>query len=93
MNNTERRYLLGCRYTESHDDWTNPLAWPYFASEEDLRGLPPHYVNVNELDPFRDEGTAYYRKLLAAGVNTVGAITLGTVHCGDLFPIVPDVVA
>jgi acetyl esterase len=33
----------------------NPLAWPYFAQREDLEGLPPHVISVNELDPVRDE--------------------------------------
>jgi acetyl esterase len=62
---------------------TNPLAWPYYASVEDLRGLPPHVISVNELDPLRDEGLAYYRKLLAAGVSAVGRTVQGTCHAGD----------
>jgi acetyl esterase/lipase len=37
-----------------HD--TDPLAWPYHATVDDLRGLPPHVISVNELDPLRDEG-------------------------------------
>ena len=32
-------------------------------------GLPPHVISVNQLDPLRDEGLAYYRKLLDAGVS------------------------
>ena len=34
--------------------------------------MPPHVVSVNELDPVRDEGLAYYRKLLHAGVDATG---------------------
>jgi acetyl esterase/lipase len=45
----------------------NPLAWPYWASQEELKGLPPHVISVNELDPLFDEGISYYRKLLHAG--------------------------
>ena len=61
----------------------------------ELTGLPPHVVSVNELDPLRDEGLAYYRKLLAAGVPAVGRIVAGTCHAGDLlFPkAMPDVFA
>lgn len=60
------------------------LAWPYFASGEDLEGLPPHVISVAELDPVRDEGLAYYRKLVHAGVNA-RAITLhGVCHVGDM---------
>lgn len=68
---------------------TNPLAWPLHASKEDLEGLPPHVISVNELDPLRDEGLAYYRKLLAAGVPALARTVHGTPHAGDL--ILPDV--
>ena len=69
------------------------LAWPYHATEDDVAGLPPHVISVNELDPLRDEGLAYYRKLLAAGVDTVGRLVPGTCHAGDLVfeRAVPDV--
>jgi acetyl esterase len=33
----------------------NPLAWPYWATEDDVTGLPPHCISVAELDPHRDE--------------------------------------
>ncbi|MGW4033774.1 alpha/beta hydrolase fold domain-containing protein [Streptomyces sp. NPDC004838] len=62
----------------------DPLCWPYFATEDDLAGLPPHVIAVNELDPLRDEGIAYYRKLLRAGVPAVGRVNLGLVHGADL---------
>ena len=41
---------------ESGADDQNPLAWPLCATAEDLSGLPPHVISVNELDPLRDEG-------------------------------------
>ena len=34
-------------------DSKNPLAWPLFASSDELSGLPPHVISVNELDPLR----------------------------------------
>jgi acetyl esterase len=46
----------------------NPLAWPSFATVEDVTGFPPTVINVNECDPLRDEGINFYRKLLEAGV-------------------------
>ena len=29
----------------------NPLAWPSFATREDVEGLPPTVISVNECDP------------------------------------------
>ncbi|MGR7027019.1 alpha/beta hydrolase fold domain-containing protein [Geodermatophilus sp. URMC 62] len=40
------------------------------ARMEDLRGLPPTYLTVHEVDPLRDEGLEYARRLLVAGVST-----------------------
>ena len=73
-------------YGVEHYERSNPLAWPYFATEEDLAGLPPVVISVNECDPLRDEGIAMYRRLLAAGVDARGRIILGTMHATELIP-------
>ena len=94
-------YMLSCAqmatlvkvYDPTGEHSTNPLAWPYHAAPGDLEGLPPHVISVNELDPLRDEGLAYYRKLLAAGVPAVARTVHGTPHAGDLgFPdVTPEI--
>lgn len=61
----------------------NPLAWPYFATVHDVRGLPPHATSVNVLDPCRDEGLAYARTLRDAGVTVVERTVPGACHFGD----------
>lgn len=61
----------------------NPLAWPYWASKEEVEGLPPHVISVNELDFLRDEGVAYYRKLNSAGVRSRCICLYGTPHAGE----------
>ena len=73
----------------------NPSAWPYHASKAELQGLPPHTISVNELDPLRDEGLAFHRKLLSAAVSSVGRTVIGTCHGGDLISpnVIPDVYA
>ena len=84
-------YFLNCSmmgammraYTPDRAEDNNPLAWPYFATAEDLKGLPPHVISVNQLDPLRDEGLAYYRKLLEAGVSVTSRTVNGTCHAGD----------
>ena len=67
-------------YTPNDKDSVDPFAWPYHATEEMLNGLPPHVVVMDELDPLRDEGFAYARRLQKAGVPTKATMNLGVLH-------------
>ena len=73
----------------------DPTCWPYRATVADVEGLPPHVISCNELDPLRDEGLAYHRLLLKAGVSSVGKINPGLCHVGELLfrGTMPDVYA
>ena len=96
-------YLLSCAimrsiakvYDPEGNHATNPLAWPYYTDVSALAGLPAHFISVNELDPLRDEGLAYYRKLLAAGVSAGARTVHGTPHAGDMgfFHAAPEITA
>jgi len=55
-------------------------ASPNQATTEQLRGLPPTLVFVDEADVLRDEGEAYAAKLRAAGVPVTTVRYDGTVH-------------
>lgn len=78
--NIDYQAYMAFVYTPKSDDAKNPLAWPYYAEAKDLANMPPHVLEMDELDPLRDEGMAYYRKLSAAGVKCVGTVTLGHTH-------------
>ena len=55
-----------------------PYAAP--ARADDLRDLPPAYIQVAELDPLRDEGIRYALRLLEAGVSVELHAFPGTFH-------------
>jgi acetyl esterase/lipase len=76
--------VLAVVYDPEHKNDNNPLCWPFFAKREDLQGLPPHVISVNQLDPLRDEGLKYYQMLLAAGVSVYSRTVNGTCHAGDV---------
>ena len=65
----------------------NPLAWPGFANDDDVKGLPPTIINVNECDPLRDEGINFYRLLFRNGVQARCRQVMGTIHGTEVFPI------
>ena len=70
----------------------NPLAWPSFATKEDVEGLPPTVISVNECDPLLDEGIAFYRLLLASGVSARCRQMMGAPHGIEILPVVcPDI--
>jgi acetyl esterase/lipase len=70
----------------------NPLAWPGFASEDDVRGLVPTMISVNECDPLRDEGINFYRLLLRANVPAHCRQVMGSIHGTEVFPMTsPDI--
>ncbi|MDH4366150.1 MAG: alpha/beta hydrolase, partial [Acidimicrobiia bacterium] len=88
LHNNQGRMGYGIEAYEARD----PLAWPSFATEADVQGLPPTMISVNECDPLRDEGINFYRLLLSAGVPAQCRQVMGTVHGTEIFPMAcPDI--
>jgi acetyl esterase len=58
----------------------DPTAMPAKASFTSLERLPPALVVTAENDVLRDEGEAYARKLIQAGVAVIATRYLGTIH-------------
>lgn len=76
--------LLVRAYDPHGEHADDPIAWPYHASIDELRGLPPFVISVNELDPLRDEGIAFARRLALAEVPVAAHVNLGLIHAAEL---------
>ncbi|MFI7444123.1 alpha/beta hydrolase [Nonomuraea indica] len=77
------RALLGDR---AGGDDVSPYAAP--ARAGDLAGLPPAFVDVGELEVFRDEDVDYAMRLVRAGVSTELHLYPGAFHGFDM--MAPD---
>lgn len=88
LHHNRARHAYGIEAFEARD----PLAWPSFATADDVRGLPRVVISVNECDPLRDEGIEFYRLLIDAGVPARCRQMMGTSHGIEILPIVcPDI--
>lgn len=67
-------------YTMDPVQRTEITASPLRATLDDLRGLPPAFLIVDENDVLRDEGEAYARRLTEAGVPTTSVRYNGILH-------------
>jgi acetyl esterase len=67
-------------YLPDVDRRSEPFASPLRASDEQLQGLPPAFVIVDEADVLRDEGEAYAARLRAAGVEVTTVRYDGITH-------------
>jgi acetyl esterase/lipase len=76
------RCVLGDRV--GGDD-VSPYAAP--ARATDLSGLPPAYIDVGELDLFRDEDIDYATRLLRAGVPTELHVAPGAYHAAEMIAL------
>ncbi|MFG2623975.1 alpha/beta hydrolase [Streptomyces sp. NPDC048473] len=75
--------LLGNRLGTDH---VSPYAAP--ARAEDLSGLPPTYLDVGDLDLFRDEDITYANRLMQSGVPVELHVYPGGIHASEL--LAPD---
>ena len=67
-------------YLPDIEQRSEPYASPLRASEEQLAGLPPAFLLVDEADVLRDEGEAYAARPRAAGVPVTAVRYNGITH-------------
>jgi len=84
LHGNRPRMAYGIEAFEAKD----PMAWPSFATVDDVTGFPKTMISVNECDPLRDEGIEFYRLLLEAGVAARCRQVMGTMHGVEVFPLV-----
>jgi acetyl esterase/lipase len=77
-------------YAPDEKTRNNPYVSPLRASIEELQGLPPALVITAENDPLRDEGEAYARKLMNAGVPVATTRYDGMIHDFVLLNAISD---
>jgi acetyl esterase/lipase len=65
-------------YLPDDADLSDPRISPLRAME--LAGLPAAIIHTAEFDPMRDEGNAYARKLMAAGIDVEHTCHDGMIH-------------
>jgi acetyl esterase/lipase len=78
-------------YTTSAEDRAQIYASPLRATVEELKGLPPALIQTAEKDVLRDEGEAYGRKLMEAGVKVTSTRYNGMIHDFGLLNVLSDV--
>jgi acetyl esterase/lipase len=67
-------------YAPDPERRAEPYASPLRATDEQLAGVPPALVIVDEADVLRDEGEAYAARLRAAGVEVTTVRYDGITH-------------
>jgi acetyl esterase len=68
------------QYLPDHNKRKDPHASPLLASLDQLAGLPRALIITAENDVLRDEGEAYGRRLMEAGVEVVSTRYNGVIH-------------
>ncbi len=68
------------KYSPDNAIRKEPTVSPLQAPIDQIKGLPPALIIIDEFDVLRDEGEAYAHKLMQAGVTVTATRYLGIIH-------------
>jgi acetyl esterase/lipase len=68
------------QYLNSPEEANQVILSPLRATPEELKKLPPATIVTAEIDPLRDDGREYAKKLKAAGVEVQAKDYTGVTH-------------
>lgn len=68
------------QYLNNPEDGNNVILSPLRATPAELKNLPPATIVTAEIDPLRDDGREYAKKLKAAGVDVDAKDYTGVTH-------------
>ena len=71
-------------YDPKDEHEKHPMAWPFHARQDVLKGLPPHIIINYEMDLIRDDGAVFARNLQAAGVAAISRTVTGAPHVAEI---------
>lgn len=88
--------FIGWSYDDNLTGWTAVLGEDIVGTDKasqyavparatDVSGLPPTYMDVGELDIFRDEDVEYARKMMSSGVSVELHVHPGVPHAWEFF--------
>ncbi|EMC93385.1 hypothetical protein BAUCODRAFT_239045 [Baudoinia panamericana UAMH 10762] len=71
LNTVENMAKLRERYTKNGADPNDPLISALYAADNELSGLPPHWISAAGYDMLRSDSTRMANKLKQAGVEVI----------------------
>ena len=83
--NTARNHKAWKRYLRDAYGTDNVSCYAAPARRKDLRGLPPCYTFVGDIEPFYQETVDYVRRLREAGIEASCGVYPNWFHAYDLF--------
>jgi len=87
LTKASMEWFIGHYLEGSGQSATDPKLSPHYATDDELRRVPPAFVITAEFDPLRDEGEAYASRLQSLGVDVTHRRFDGQIHAFYSLPV------